>query len=186
MRRFWILAFPVFVALACACPGTAGLQETLGAAQNTFGAVLTEMPEVLTQLPEMKTKFPATSDVGKKTPQEKLPGTIRGHLSYPSEYIPAQKIVAFTVAAVVPAADVITVEGQDVYELTVPPGNYFVVAYTIDGVLAAGYSQAVLCGLSAACTDHSLVPVHVEPGAVVTGIDPQDWYAGPGAFPPMP
>jgi hypothetical protein len=83
-------------------------------------------------------------------------------------------------------ADVTTEDGQSEYELSVAPGDYFVVAYKLDGNLSAGYSQAVPCGLLNTCTDHSLIPVHVEAGQTVEGIDPQDWYAPPGTFPAMP
>jgi hypothetical protein len=49
-----------------------------------------------------------------------------------------------------------------------------------------GYTAAVLCGLSVDCTDHGLLPVTVIAGQVTSGIDPTDWYAEPGAFPPNP
>ncbi|HEY5118571.1 MAG TPA: hypothetical protein VII90_03880, partial [Anaerolineales bacterium] len=113
-------------------------------------------------------------------------GTIRGHLIYPAEVLVAQRIVAFDTASMTKVAEVSTVQGQSTYQLTVPEGDYFVVAYTLDGGLAAGYSQAVPCGLSVDCTDHSLIAVHVDSGAVVENIDPQDWYAPDGTFPPMP
>jgi hypothetical protein len=185
MRRFWIVA-ALFVGLACACPNIGGLQETLSAVQGTVGSVLTEMPEMMTEFPGMLTDLPGTIEAGMETPDFDVPGVILGNLSYPSEYIPAQKIVAFDVGSMIAIADVVTTEGDSEYELTVPAGDYYVVAYTLDGSLAAGYSQAVPCGLLATCTDHSLIAVHVGPGDVLTGIDPQDWYAPPGTFPAMP
>ena len=77
-------------------------------------------------------------------------------------------------------------QGQSTYELTVPAGEYYVVAYTLDGKLSAGYSAAVPCGLSVDCKDHTLIAVKVKTGEVVENINPQDWYAPAGAFPPMP
>ena len=178
MRRFWIVAV-IFVGLACACPGTAGLQGTLEAMQGTIAAAMTEGPAMLTDLP-------GATGAGMETPESGLPGTIRGHLSYPSEYLPGQRIIAFDVMTKDPIAEVTTADGQGEYELSVPAGDYYVVAYLPDGSLSAGYSQAVPCGLLASCADHSLIVVHVEAGDVVEDIDPQDWYAEEGAFPPMP
>ncbi len=179
MRRAWIVAILFFISLACACPGTGGLQGTLGAMQSTIGAALTEVPGMLTDLP-------ATLEAQLATPEVEQTGTIRGHLSYPSEFLPAQRIVAFDAATMAFVADTTTVDGQGEYELSVPAGDYYVVAYLPDGTFSAGYSQAVPCGLTVACTDHSLILVHVDGGAVVEDIDPQDWYADPGDFPAMP
>jgi hypothetical protein len=194
MRRVhWILIILAAAVLACACPATAGLQGTLEGMQNTVGAALTEMPgfltdmpAMLTDLPAMLTDLPATIEAGMETPGIAQTGVIRGHLSYPSEYLPAQRIVAFDAATLAFVADVTTAEGQGTYELTVPAGDYYVVAYVLDGGLGAGYSEAVPCGLLYTCTDHSLIPVHVGAGDIVEDIDPQDWYAPPGTFPPMP
>jgi hypothetical protein len=113
-------------------------------------------------------------------------GGIAGQLSYPSNFIPAQTIVAFDVNG--PAYYyVTTAENQNSYQIdNLPAGSYYVVAYLQDGTLSAGYSQAVLCGLLAECTDHSLVPVNVVSGNVTNGVNPQDWYAPPGSFPDSP
>ena len=62
------------------------------------------------------------------------------------------------------------------------PGTYTVYAWLDDGELGGSYSKAVPCGLSVDCTDHSLIPVTVNAGQDVTGIDACDWY-GP---PPLP
>jgi hypothetical protein len=178
MRRiFPILAVLVIVGLACACPVSGDMQGTLGAIENTIGSALTEVPGMLTALP---------STIEAVTPESQEPGIIRGNLSYPSEGIPAERVIAYRVATMEVEADVTTEQGQGEYELSVAAGDYFVVAYTLDGKLAAGYSQAVPCGLLNTCEDHSLIPVHVEAGQTVEGIDPQDWYAPPGTFPAMP
>jgi hypothetical protein len=169
------------VALACACPISGGIQETIGAMQNTIGAALTQVPGMLTEVPGMLTELPATMPA-----EPAQPGFIRGHLSYPSEFLPAQRVIAFRVSTMEIEAEVTTEDGQEEYELSVAAGDYFVVAYLPDGTFSAGYSQAVPCGLTANCTDHSLIAVHVDAGQVVEGIDPQDWYAPEGTFPEMP
>jgi len=42
------------------------------------------------------------------------------------------------------------------------------------------------CGLAAACTEHTWIPVTVTAGAALLDIDPGDWVAEAGAFPAMP
>lgn len=125
------------------------------------------------------TQPPATIDADDDTP-----GTISGSLSYPSESIPPLAVVFFN------QDDgtwwwIGTAQNQMSYQMTVPPGTYHVVAYA-SGDFAGGYSAAVPCGLSAGCTDHSLLDVVVAPNTDVTGIDPGDWYAPAGTFPSKP
>ncbi|NJN80251.1 MAG: hypothetical protein HC797_07160 [Anaerolineales bacterium] len=120
------------------------------------------------------------------TDESKKTGAIAGQLSYPSNFIPALKIIAFDVNSQ-SYYYASTSENQSIYNiLDVPPGTYHVVAYLQDGSLSAGYSQAVLCGLLAECIDHSLIPVNVPAGGVVNQVNPQDWYAPPGSFPAYP
>jgi hypothetical protein len=127
------------------------------------------------------------------SPTSAAPGSISGKLSYPAEAIPPLRIVAFNVGTgLVYSTDV--PEKASTYKIgSLPPGTYHVVAYVAPTAprgfpagLAAGYTQAVPCGLTASCNDHTLLPVLVEPGGEKTGIDPQDWYAPEGTFPPMP
>jgi hypothetical protein len=125
------------------------------------------------------------------TPMSNFPtGVIRGVLSYPSEMIPAERVVAWnTLDGSYYSVD--TIADQFDYELEVLTGTYYVVAYTIrgngfPGGFAGGYSQMVLCGLAAACTDHALIPVSVTAGAALENINPADWYAPMDAFPPAP
>ena len=105
---------------------------------------------------------------------------------YPSEYIPGMKIVAFEKDGsswywiISPAySSEYTIEN-------LPPGVYYVVAYNLEFDIAGGYTKAVICGLTDGCNDHTLVDVVVESGQTTYGIDPWDWYAGPGAYPEMP
>jgi hypothetical protein len=173
MRKIFATAVVLILAgLACSLPNPGGISGTLGSVKQTVGNVMTEVPGMIAAA-ETQSALPAG-------------GTIRGHLIYPAEVLVAQRIVAFDTATMAKVAEVSTVQGQNTYELSVPAGDYYIVAYTLDGKLSAGYSKAVPCGLSASCTDHSLIAVHVDGGAVVENIDPQDWYAPAGAFPAAP
>ena len=113
-------------------------------------------------------------------------GSIAGNLSYPSEFIPAMQVVAFGLLSNEWYV-VNTAEGAGSYQLdNLPAGLYQVVSYVAGGDLGGGYTPAVACGLSVNCTDHTLVAVEVVAGQVTTGIDPGDWYAPEGTFPPNP
>ncbi len=127
------------------------------------------------------------------TPVVLVPGSISGSLSYPGSVIPPLRIVAYRGEGG-PRFSVEVPQGSSTYIIgDVPAGLYHVVAYVAPGApagmpigLAAGYSNAVACGLRFGCDDHGLLPVVVGSGEAVTGIDPQDWYAPEGTFPPMP
>jgi hypothetical protein len=119
-------------------------------------------------------------------------GQIAGALSYPAGVLPAQTVYAiatdgsrfFTVE---------TVFGQRTYTmLGVAPGDYFVLTIApgflpYDQVIPslrpspvhepfpAGYTKAVPCGGSTACSDHTLISVHVMAGTTTSGVDPADW-----------
>jgi hypothetical protein len=113
-------------------------------------------------------------------------GAIAGTLIYPSEYIPAMNVVAFSTDS----ADwfmVVTQEGESTFQIDdLPSGQYYVVAYVLGEDFGGGYTPAVACGLSVDCPDHSLIPVNVQSGEVATDVHPHDWYAGPGSYPPNP
>jgi hypothetical protein len=118
-------------------------------------------------------------------------GNITGSLMFPSEGIPALRIVAFHVGSnAYYFAD--TVAGQSSYEIeNLPAGTYRVVAYVkaeggFPGGTAGGYSQMVPCGLQFGCDDHTLIDVVVTSGHTSTGVDPNDYYAEPGTFPANP
>lgn len=114
-------------------------------------------------------------------------GGIAGQLNYPSNFIPALVVTAFAADGSGNYYYVITNENSSTYQIeNIPAGNYYVVAYVNGGGLQAGYTQAVSCGLSADCTDHLLIPVPVQAGQVTNGVNPIDWYAPEGTFPPYP
>lgn len=132
---------------------------------------------------------------------EPTTGVITGTLSYPSEFLPNMRVVAFSLTD--GNAYFVDVVNQGTYSIEVPAGTYYVVSYPYEGVagktgqadsytlsggmeLSGGYSQMVPCGLSVGCDDHTLIPVTVAAGQTVEKVDPGDWYASPGTFPPMP
>ncbi len=118
-------------------------------------------------------------------------GSISGTLMYPASGIPSLRIVAFQVG-VPNYFHVDTAFGQNSYQLdNLPPGTYRVLAYTIPGGgfnsgPIGAYSQMVPCGLQYGCNDHTLIDVVVTAGHVTTGVDPNDYYAPEGTFPPNP
>jgi len=117
-----------------------------------------------------------------------LKGTISGSLGYPSSGIPPLAVYAFNKNDFGTFFKVETQLNQQTFTIdAVDTGTYVVVAYPLDMPgLAGGYTQAVACGLSVECTDHSLVPVVVEAGEIVTGVEIKDWYAPEGTFPKRP
>ncbi len=113
-------------------------------------------------------------------------GTISGHLSYPSESIPPLRVVAVNTQNGAPYW-VNTLQNQQSYEIKgLPLGEYTVVAYARGYGMAGGYTNHVTC-VSAPCNDHNLVSVHLDDGtSAVNNVDPFDWYAPAGTFPPDP
>lgn len=121
-------------------------------------------------------------------PTEPLTGSISGNLSYPSDFIPRLRVVAFAVADYSINYYVDTPMNQFDYTIPgLPPGVYHVVSFRIaSDMMAGGYTQMVPCGLLYTCTDHSFIDVTVTAGETTTGIDPGDWYADAGTYPLMP
>jgi len=113
-------------------------------------------------------------------------GSIAGSLGYPGEVIPRLRIVATNVDT----GELIFIDtklDQTQYIIgDLPPGSYTVVAYGLDPdtLVSAGFSQAVTCGLTQECTDHTLIVVTLNPGQEISGVDPIDWYAPEDSFPP--
>jgi hypothetical protein len=206
-----LLGIFVFIILACisitltAVPIMRSSQPDSNDAAATVQAIVSQTVQVMTQytpssVPPMSTTIPATSTPIQSTNVDSQYGTITGNLSYPSEFIPAMRVAAFSLTnGAVYFID--TAKGQGVYSINVLPGTYYVVSYPYQGIpgntgqadsytlgggpYAAGYTKMVPCGLSVGCDDHALLPVVVEEGQTVTA-DPGDWYAPEGAFPLMP
>lgn len=115
-------------------------------------------------------------------------GKVSGRLSYPSEMIPELLIVAFNSQNLEEYEYIKTGINQSDYELELPKGTYFLVSYVADesGNYGGGYTNAVACGLSVECEDHSLVEVEVNKDTVIQNIDLTDWYAPENTFPDKP
>jgi hypothetical protein len=104
------------------------------------------------------------------------PGIISGGLCFPSDYIPPMTLYARNVDTQQTFSIQVPVDTAE-YRMEIPvEGTYVVFAWTDSG-FGGSYSQFVPCGLSVECTDHSLIPIPVRPGATVTGIDVCDFYS---------
>jgi hypothetical protein len=183
-----VISLIALSALGCSLFGrlaSRAADEATGGAVSTIAALQTEMSEAVTTMPAGLPTLPAPGSA-EESPIVDLDSAISGHLSYPSEGIPPLRVVAFDIETQEAIASLETEANQAAYSLPVPPGAYYVVAYTLDGQLAGGYTAAVVCGLTVECTDHSLLPVMAAPGFAMDSIDPGDWYAPAGSFPPMP
>jgi len=113
-------------------------------------------------------------------------GKISGQLGYPSEVIPPLRVVAFNLTKGT-YLWVDTFQNQQYYEIKgLTPGDYVVIAYHHDQDMAGGYTKYVTCMPFAPCEDHNLIHIHIDAGVTVTNINPTDWYAPPGTFPPDP
>lgn len=113
-------------------------------------------------------------------------GSISGRLFYPADSLPPLRVVAFLVGSD-QYYSVDSVAGQSEYRIdNLPEGKYHVVAYTIgaEGTLSGAYTQAVMCGMTEACTDHNLVDVVVFAGETSADINIADWLQP--NLPPMP
>jgi len=114
-------------------------------------------------------------------------GTISGRLTYPSEQIPPLRVVAFDIYNDA-SHWVDTIANQQTYEIkNLMPGYYTIVAYERANGLAGGYTKAAKYGLGPECPDdHELIILYVDPGLTMHDINPADWYAPAGTFPPDP
>jgi hypothetical protein len=211
MKKILFLTLIVLLLSAC-IPSQQQVEEILSSAEQTAMAQVTFVPvtytpnvdtivaqtlaaltaqAALTQpanAPTLMPTFTPTPDASltatvTATPE---PGSISGTLSYPSSFIPSLRVVAFQVNGF-NFRWVDTMDNQTTYQITgLAPGLYHVVAYTMDGTIAGGFTQMVPCGLQASCTDHTLIDVEVKSGQDTPSINPGDWYAPAGAFPPKP
>lgn len=198
MKRVIRFAFLLITiaALAAACvPSQDDVVEILSSVEQTAAAQITYVP--VTYTPDVNVIVaqtfaamtaqaagqPATGTPASPSPEA---GSISGKLSYPSEFIPPLRVVAFNIFDQ-SYRYVDTIQNQSTYQIAgLAAGKYHVVAYVQGGGLSGGYTPAVACGLSVNCTDHSLIDVTVFAGTDTPNIDPADWYAPENAFPPMP
>ena len=184
------MIFGLVVLLAAACVPSAAQGTDAPATDTPDVNVIVEQTFAAMTAQAILTPSPAL-DAATRTPAititpTPVPGSVSGALSYPSEFIPPLRVVAFNVNGL-NYRYVDTMQDQATYQITgLAPGVYHVVAYIMDGSYAGGYTFAVPCGLSVDCADHSLIDVIVEAGKDTPDINPADWYAPEGTFPPMP
>lgn len=166
--------------------------QTATPSSNQKESTITSLQQTISSLEESAVTVTPEPTKGKAFPTMIKPasGSITGKISYPSEVIPPERVVAVNIVTQeMFSTDVIN---QGIYVLTnLPVGTYHVVAYLQDPSQTAsshsgGYSQAVLCGLTVNCTDHSLLDVEVKDDVTSTDVNPGDWNAPEGTFPPDP
>ena len=184
------MIFGLVVLLAAACVPSAAQGTDAPATDTPDVNVIVEQTFAAMTAQAILTPSPA-QDAATRTPAititpTPVPGSVSGALSYPSEFIPPLRVAAFNVNGL-NYRYVDTMQNQATYQITgLAPGKYHVVAYIMGGERAGGYTQMVPCGLSVDCADHSLIDVIVEAGKDTPDINPADWYAPEGTFPPMP
>ncbi len=109
-------------------------------------------------------------------------GSVMGKICYPSEFIPSMTLY-FQNNETGAVNQLQINENQNSYTHELEPGDYVAFAYQ-EQSLGGMYSEAVGCGLSAECTDHTLLVFTVLPGETIDGIDICDWYAQDQLPPP--
>jgi hypothetical protein len=181
-----LLVFTLLFPTAC---GTleVGVERTATpdqAATATVAALATENARLSAQATMLastptSTPFPATP-----TPTPGL-GTVTGRICFPSERIPAMTAY-FQNTNTNQVIEMAVGENQPSYSIDLPPGEYIAYVWMPDFVMGGLYSEFVLCGLGADCTDHTPVPFQVESGRATNGIDLCDWYGQPGDVPIPP
>lgn len=118
-------------------------------------------------------------------------GIIQGELSFPSDYLPGQKVCAKNLDTQ-KVSCIETRQSQQRYSLEVSSGSYHVYAQACtqsyresivcrDGYLErrALYNEYARCGINAQCAQSSRrepLVVRVNAGKTVSNINPQDWY----------
>jgi len=112
-------------------------------------------------------------------------GTITGALCYPSEGIPPLTLY-FENLDDASVYEFDHSDGTASYSADVSPGTYVAYAYEMTLMVGGSYSQAVPCGLSVNCTDHTLIQFPVVAGQTTSGVDICDYYGDPGDVPAPP
>lgn len=118
-----------------------------------------------------------------------LPARLTGRITYPSEELPVMRVCAVDSTDPGTAVCFRTAPGQATYLLDVPAGAWWLLAWP-QGTGTAGdpglLSAASACLASGAsgCDDHAPLLVTVAAGDVRDGLDINDWYYDPQAFPP--
>jgi hypothetical protein len=119
-------------------------------------------------------------------------GLIQGTLIYPSEVLRAQEVCAVNTQSQQRSC-VETKQDQRTFSIEVQPGSYVVFSqacnktYKVDVLCSDGYlkkrayyNEYVRCGLTYQCSKSvkvkTPISIRVQPGKIIKGIKPQDWY----------
>ena len=124
----------------------------------------------------------AAAPVPTPTPVPPTLGTVSGALCYPSEGIPPMDLYFLNVGTQV-VSPFPHLDGSASYSVDLDPGTFVAYAYPQGYNIGGSYSEAVLCGLTVNCTDHTMIEFDVIAGQVTSDIDICDWYGGPGDVP---
>jgi hypothetical protein len=128
---------------------------------------------------------PSPTPTPTPTPTPAPLGTVTGLICYPSEFIPPMTLY-FKDVGTSQVFDFAHNDGSMNYSVQLTPSTYVAYAYRTGTNIAGSYSQAVPCGLTVNCTDHSLIPFQVTSGMTTQDIDICDYYGDPGDIPPPP
>ncbi|MCM2302932.1 MAG: hypothetical protein NDI80_09945 [Flavobacteriaceae bacterium] len=113
-------------------------------------------------------------------------GTVKGTLCYPSDYIPAMNVYLKNNENG-KTYSLLIKENQQTFKFKkILEGKYSAYAYTISEIntdfnnqtskASGGYTQAVPCGLTVNCNNHSLINFNVKKGKTTKAIQICDWY----------
>lgn len=200
LSRLWVWMVVIGVLLTsvmCSIlPVPSQLAPTIEPIQETVSARLTALSYPTSTITSTQTPRPTTTAIPTSTPEPSTPtpvkpGAISGNISYITQYPPPLRVVAFKVGENI-WYSVETAQNAKTYTIeNVSPGRYLVIAYLLnpgntDPTFGGGYTRAVLCGLTAKCTNHALIEVEVKPGETTRNVHPADWSAPRGAFPKNP
>lgn len=144
-------------------------------------------PESVILSPEFAAQWMSENYSPETLPSESAAeaGVVSGKICYPSEFIP-EMTVFFQESTAGDITELTILENQSTYNIDLTSGRYTAFAYLNSGAsLGGAYTQMVLCGLAAECSDHTLVEFDVQNGETVKAIDICDWYA-PESLPPDP
>ena len=112
-------------------------------------------------------------------------GKIKGKLTYPSEFIPADMVVCVegTTRTVCSnsrdkAGYVFKVNrGAARYEISLPAGKYYIYGKTREMAgEKAYYNEFVKCGMDVRCKSKKKIRLTVRSGRTISGITVGDWY----------
>ncbi|GAB4496906.1 MAG: hypothetical protein OHK0052_07550 [Anaerolineales bacterium] len=172
------LPAPTADALATAVAAT--LDAALAQATLNAPASATPAPTA-TEPPPTPTEAQTTAS---PSPTPASAASVSGSVCFKGGQIPA--LTAYFIPKQGEAVTLPIAAGQRSYEVNLPPGEYTAYAWTQDFSFGVSYSQAVLCGLGAACDDHTLVTFTVIGEQPLSGIDLCDTTHGPFDVPLPP